>query len=252
MPKIEKLELGVSDPIEHRDFYCGVMEMKDLGNGCVGYAPEQMGIRFIPAKAPYVYGQTDLYWKIAIAVPDLDLACAQLSAKGIDAATPRQFRDVGYLTKVLAPDGFTIELIQHVFKGETPPRPIDSLRLGGGPTLNLLTLRCHDAAPVISFCTERLGMRPLCVQPVDPFGFTLYFFAFTDELPPDPDLTAIANRSWTYQRPYSVLEVQHVHDAQMITRRKGDAAGYGGAYVSGVPFDNENVLGLVSERKSSQ
>lgn len=71
-------------------------------------------------------------------------------------------------------------------------------------------------------------MTPLSVQPVQPYGFTLYFYAFTDEVPPNPDLEAVENRTWVYQRPYSVLEIQHVHALEAETLPPATAAGFGG------------------------
>ena len=244
MPEIDTLELRVGDPLAQQRFYRDVIGMRNLDRGRIGYDDEEMGIRFLPAQSPYAPGPADLYWKIAIAVPDLGLACNQLVAAGVSVAPPRQFRDVGYLTNFKDPEGFSIELIQHVFEGDVSPCPVDPSRLGGGPCLNLLTLRCHDIDPINRFCLDQLGMRTLSVQPVNPYGFTLYFYAFTDEEPPDADLKAIANRSWTYQRPYTVLEVQHLHDAQAVTGTDAKAAGYGRTVITGKSFSSNNALGL--------
>ena len=148
MPEIDTLELQVGDPLAQQRFYRDVIGMRDLDRGRIGYDDEEMGIRFLPAQSPYAPGPADLYWKIAIAVPDLDLACNQLVAAGVSVAPPRQFRDVGYLTNFKDPEGFSIELIQHVFEGDVSPCPVDPSRLGGGPCLNLLTLRCHDINPI--------------------------------------------------------------------------------------------------------
>ena len=56
-----------------------------------------------------------------------------------------------------------------------------------------------------------LGLRLLSVQPVTQFGFTLHFWAYTDETPPSPDLESVGNREWLWQiQPYTTLEFQHV------------------------------------------
>ena len=55
-----------------------------------------------------------------------------------------------------------------------------------------------------------MGMKCLSVQPVEPYNFTLYFFAWTDDIPPYPDnLEHVGNREWAWQRKYTELEVQH-------------------------------------------
>jgi hypothetical protein len=52
-------------------------------------------------------------------------------------------------------------------------------------------------------------MTLLSKQSVEPYGFTLYFLASCDERPPLPDLEAVENREWLWQRPYPTLELQH-------------------------------------------
>jgi len=210
MAKIETLTLRVSDRNAQRKFYRDTLGMDDLGDGRIGYNHQETALQFVQADAPYNPQLNDLYWKIALSVPDIDLACAQLEEHGIECTEPTQFRDVGYLAKFTDPEGFTIELIDHWFKGERPMARHDETRLGGGAHLSLVTLRTADIAavePEIIAC----GMKPISVQPVDPYGFTLYFYAFTDETPPNPDLSAVENRTWVYRRPYTVLELQHVY-----------------------------------------
>lgn len=221
--------------------------MRQIAPTCFSYADAEMTLSFEKAiSGTYAPDRADMYWKIAIAVHDLDLACRQLREKGIHVPPPQQFLDVGYLTNFTDPEGFGIELIQHVFQGETSPLAIDPLLLGGGPCLNLLTLRCHDIDLVNTLCVEQLGMRLLSVQPVELYGFTLFFYAFTDEEPPATDLSAVVNRGWTYRRPYTVLEVQYLHDSPAIRHPKQGAAGYGQTQISGVSCSPNNVLGLVS------
>ncbi len=53
-------------------------------------------------------------------------------------------------------------------------------------------------------------MTLLSKQPVEPYGFTLYFLASCDESPPLSDLEAVENREWLWQRPY------RTHDAQPL------------------------------------
>jgi hypothetical protein len=205
--------------------------MRDRGDGRLGYSNQEVALRFEQATTPYRPLPSDLYWKIAIAVPNLDLAYAQLCARGVPCSEPRQFRDVGYLAKATDPEGFTIELIDHHFRGDRPDGPDDETRLGGGPHLSLLTLRTADIASLEPQLLA-LGLKPLSVQPVEPFGFTLYFYAFTEDEPPNADLSSVENRAWTYRRPYSILEVQHVAGLDVQTLPTDRAAGYAGISLS--------------------
>ena len=225
MPKIETLSLRVRDPIAQSRFYREVLGMQNQGEGCIGYGGEEASICFSQAEAPYNPQPRDLYWKIALAVPNIELACEQLAEQGVTVSAPDQFRDVGYLTKFTDPEGFTIELIEHWFKGNRQEESIDTKRLGGGAHLNLITLRASDIEPVERACAE-WGMTPLSIQHVDSLGFTLYFYASTSERPPSADLTAVENREWTYQRKYSVLEVQHLHGVDTIRAPQKGRSGY--------------------------
>merc|ERR1711936_391310 len=53
-------------------------------------------------------------------------------------------------------------------------------------------------------------MKLLSIQTVEKYGFTLYFLAFTDEVPPESEnLHSEQIREWLWQRPYTTLELQH-------------------------------------------
>ena len=169
-------------------------------------------------------------------MPDIDLACAQLRTRGIDVGTPRQVGDIAYLAHFRDPEGFTIELIDHAFQGARAAGPRDTDRIGGGACLNLLTLRATELAP-LKPAIRAMGMRPLAIMPAQAMGFDLYFYGFADEPPPDADLRAIANRTWLYRRPYTLLEIQHLADSAPITESRADAAGFAGAEIRGVAPD---------------
>lgn len=225
MPRIDTIKLRAVDPAAQQRFYVDVLGMAVRDDGAVSYGPAEAGLMFTPAQQPYAPTSGDIYWKIAIAVPNIDLAHAQLTARGISVGAPRQFKDIGYLAHFQDPEGFTIELIEHWFKGGRPDGQEDRSCLGGGPCLNLLTLRAHEIAPLRAACLN-WGMTPLSIQPVDSHGFTLHFFAFTDDIPPNADLISVENREWLYQRPYTVLEIQHVHDGSIMIAPEPEAAGY--------------------------
>ncbi len=231
MPKIETLELRVCNTNQQREFYQHILGMHDLGSGRLGYGAQEAGIRFLSAQTPYAAKPNDVYWKIAIAVPNIELAYTQLTSKGITVGTPKQFQDIGYLAHFQDTEGFTIELIEHFFKGDRPKQALDQSLLGGGAHLNLITLRTADIKPIEKMVTH-WGMKPLSVQPVENKGFTLYFYAFTRDTPPSDDLQALENRTWLYQRRYSVLEIQHVHCLDKTRLNNRDMAGYNGIQIT--------------------
>lgn len=156
----------------------------------------------------------DRYWKIGIALPQVDIARAQLLDAGIAVGDALQFRDIGYLCHLADPDGYVIELLQHRFAVNHMPSPPDpSFALGSRPTLGQVSLRVRDAEASLAFYQRHLGLTLLSTQTVDPPGFTLYFLADTQESPPDADPDAVSNREWLWQRPYTTLELQHRWDA---------------------------------------
>jgi len=198
-----------------------------------GFGGNQARIEFLPGRGTYQHQDDDAYWKIALAVPNIELACSQLAAAGVEVGTPHQFLDIGYLAHLQDPDGFIIEVIEHWFEGNRPPLELDESQFGGGAHLNLITLRTGKIDPIIGAC-EHAGMTALAVQPVAKYGFTLYFFAFTDERPPSSDLYAVENREWLYQRDYSVLEVQHVPALASTSRATPPDAGYDSLAIDGL------------------
>ena len=88
-----------------------------------------------------------------------------------------------------------------------PAKPI-----GGGARIGQITLRTSNLDQALAFYRDRLQMRLLSIQPVADYGFMLYFLAFTDEQPPHHELTAVGNREWLWQRPYTTLELQQFND----------------------------------------
>ena len=166
---------------------------------------------YSPADIPQQPGLSEGYWKIAISVKDVDIARRRLIANDVTVGATFQVPDVAYLCHLDDPDGYCIELIQHSFLLNHKPEPENHLyKLGNPPTFSLITYRIKEPQRSLAFYCELLGMRLLSEQVIKEYGFTLYFLACTDELPPDPDITAIGNRDWLWQRPYTVLELQHI------------------------------------------
>ena len=80
---------------------------------------------------------------------------------------------------------------------------------GGQATLAHITLRITDLPAARELCENKLGMRLMSIQPVQERNFSLYFYAWSDEPLPNPDLEAVENREWLWARPYALLELQH-------------------------------------------
>lgn len=231
MPIIDRIVLRCLDPESQCSFYCDILGMQNFGEGIVGYGAREARLEFLSAGVPYAPTPLDRYWKIALAVPDIELACRQLEERGVKIGLPRQFKDIGYLAHFQDPEGFTIELIEHTFKNQRDINPVDTSFLGGGAHLNLLTLRTTEIEKSRQTALD-CGMVPLSVQPVEDHQFTLHFFAFTDETPPNSDLLAIENRPWLYQRPYTILEFQELHQQLTIESSDHNYAGYSGFSIS--------------------
>lgn len=154
-----------------------------------------------------------VYWKIGLTLADVKRAQSRLvKDQHVDVSAPQQFGDIGYLCHLQDPEGFPIELLQHSFESNFVPSPILEHRpLGSEATLAHITLRVTDAKQHLHFYATVLGMKLLSIQEVESYGFTLYFLAFTNDIPPVPsDLRAVGNREWLWKRPYTVLELQHV------------------------------------------
>ncbi len=213
MPRLSGVLLSVSNPAEIAEFYVRYLGMQAANIGDVwrlGYPGRDADLILSSGPSGYRHNRSDRYWKIGITLPNVDIAHQQLNASGIDVSTPNQFRDIGYMCHLSDPAGFQIELLQHDFEANRPPDAgaLDA-PLGGGARIGQITLRSGDITTATE-TFERLGMRLLSVQPVQNPDFTLYFWAFTQDTPPDPDPCAVENREWLWKRPYTTLEVQHL------------------------------------------
>lgn len=228
--RITGIALSVRDPERLATFYCGVLGMsrQTLGDDiAVGYGGQggALILRRSKSQERYQHEKTDRYWKIAITLPDLDVAYAQLVQKGVSVTQPHQFREVAYMAHLADPEGYVVELIQHTFGGADRSLTGDlNLPLGGGAQVGLITLRTTDIERDLRVCQHDLGMSYLSRQAITDLGFDLYFVAFTDEHPPSDDVNAIQNREWLWQRPYTTLEFQHVLNGPPIAPASGEPA----------------------------
>ncbi|CTQ52198.1 glyoxalase I [Roseibium album] len=228
--RISSLTLRVSNPDRLAAFYCDVLGMQlvdGYGGQAVSYTGQGAALILSPCDGPetYQHDPSDRYWKIAITLPDLDIAYAQLQARGIEVTQPNQFRDIAYMSHMTDPEGHVIELIQHNFLGNPLTKQGDrTLSLGGGANIGLITLRTSDIETDLSFCRDELGMRYLSRQDVPDLNFCLYFLGFSQEATPVPNVDAVENREWLWQRPYTVLEFQYRKD-DVIRHRPENSIG---------------------------
>ena len=222
--------LKVSDAEQSLEFYVNRLGMLIVGHTeATGDEPDRYYLSFggtddtwleliadrNPSHIGYEHDEGDLYWKTNITVPDLDIARERLYFNGIQVSEPAQFGDIGYMCHLNDPDGYIIELLQHTHGRNAQPIEADpDIRLGSQPTLAHVTLRCRNPAISIPFYRDLLGMRLLSRQHIDQRGFTLYFLAFTDETPPSGDINSVEDREWLWQRPYSMVELQHVNGTE--------------------------------------
>lgn len=211
--QLSGVALNVLDPEKLAAFYTGVLGMHRCdGDGQVraGFGGEgaYLELRQSVSKEPYAHNGNDEYWKIGITLPNVDLAHKYLTDRGVSVSLPSQFQDIGYMCHLTDPEGFQIELLQHTFAGRPRTSEGDpNIPLGGGAQIGQITLRSTDIEKDL-FLYQEMGMKLLSIQPIEGRDFELYFLAFTQQDPPHPDLKAVENRAWLWQRPYTTLELQ--------------------------------------------
>ena len=220
--ELVELTLDIADPDRSLPFYTEMLGMEvcsnsDSDDGSVwvlGFGQganlrlrHRSGWRF--RDAVYAPTDNDLYWKIGLALADVDLARERLIANGIEVSKPYQFHDIGYLCHLEDPDGYCIELLQHQFLDNFVRRPtLEAHPLGSEALIGQVSVNVGDIEMALAHFQDQIGLRLLSRQVVPGHGFTLYFLADTDELMPNPDVDAVANRQWLWQRPYTVLELR--------------------------------------------
>jgi catechol 2,3-dioxygenase-like lactoylglutathione lyase family enzyme len=210
------------------------MQAFDCADGLVlGYDERQCLLEFHEgADEPFYGGPDGLYWKIGITLRDLDTAVAHLRQCGLEVSQPRQFLEIGYMCHLRDPNGLPIELLQQGFEGNEAPLGQGAAHpVADQATLAHVTLRISDLAAAKAVCENGLGMRLMSVQPVAlaDRAFCLYFYAWSQEALPNPDLEAVENREWLWARPYTLLELQHIAELDGgVRQRQGNEAGFDG------------------------
>lgn len=238
--QLSRVVLRVRSPEKLASFYTGRFGMRARAEGqalVLGFGGDDASIELRQATSgeAYLHRREDRYWKIGITLPNVDIAHAQLCEAGVAVSRPKQFGEIGYMCHLEDTEGFSIELLQHRFEGHRGEGDGDpEVVLGGGARIGQITLRIADLDSALGFYRDRLGMMLLSIQPVMAYGFTLYFLAFTGERPPNPDLEAVENREWIWQRPYTTLELQHFACvAGALTLPDDDEPGFAGLVITG-------------------
>lgn len=162
---------------------------------------------------------TEGYWKITLAVPDLELARHRLLQKKADIGEIFTVPDVARLCHMRDPEGYCIELLEYDASDVTDNSGDNRLLpLGSEPRFLLSTYRVKDPEISLAFYQAQ-GWRLLSRQQINARGMTLYFLASfcsdSDELtPPVEDIDAIENRPWLWQRTCTLIELQHIHGTE--------------------------------------
>lgn len=247
--------LHVKDAGSLAQFYVDKMGMKrlhfELKNGrqveLLGYNDEQVNqqqsvslelVTVATGAAPTSpTNDPEGYWKIGIALPDVKAAVSMLRNNGVQVSQPAQFRDIGYLCHLQDPEGFTIELLQHTFEKNFTPLPVmnTSPLACDRPVIGQVTLRIADPERSLHFYRDVLGMKLLSRQKVDPYGFALYFLAFTTDVIAEDKIDDVEIREWLWQRPYTTLELQHNYKTpkdQKYKTAKDDEVGWQGLTIT--------------------
>jgi len=217
-PYVAGVVLNVVSPEKLAKFYVqylGMTATRTENELRVGYneAEAYIALRQSPSLSSYKHERNDIYWKIGITLPDIDIAYSHLKHQGVNVSRPHQFENIGYLCHLTDPEGYQIELLQHTFEKDEKTMVADEkLKLGGGARVGQITLRTNDIYSELDYYIGRLGMRLLSIQPVPKYNFDLYFFGFCKETPPNPVPTSEENRPWLWQRPYTTLEIQHRYE----------------------------------------
>jgi len=220
--KISRCQLQVSNLETSLSFYIGKLGMtefyRDEKSVLVGYDREYCCLELLPLAGVIAQPSAeDFYWKIGITLPNLDAAVSCLLEQGVAVTTPRQFLDIGYMSKITDPDGLVIELLQRGFKGNENEVPAGN-PVGDQATLAHITFRVTDMSATRQFFENQLSMRLMSMQPVPAFDFCLHFFTWSSEKLPEDNLDAVGNREWLWSRPYALIEIQHLQQSGAFVR----------------------------------
>lgn len=203
------ISLTAQQPFEGKDYYFLPFGSDEDADLILVHDPSKPA--FSIAEQPSL---TEGYWKFSLAVPDVDLVRQRMVEKGVTIGDSFEVPDIAYLCHLEDADGYCIELTQHKLSANHQSHsPNEAYVLGCKPSINLSTLRVRDIEASLRFY-ESLGMTLISRQQVLARGMTLYFLSFYQDVPPSDDIDALNIREWLWQRPYTILELQHIHGTE--------------------------------------
>ncbi|WP_028110034.1 VOC family protein [Ferrimonas futtsuensis] len=246
--KIAEHRLRVSNLKRSMTFYHNLLGMElvslesDGGGQCVtlSYGPEQASLVLLEDKVPLAVAiqpnPAEGYWKFSLAVDSVPGAVRALRRMGVATGDPFEVPQVATLCHFTDPDGYCIELVQRTLGAG------DQLQGEPGferfaPSMLLSTVRIKEPGLSLAFYQQAMGMRLLSRQPVPERNMTLYFLGYDDAALPEPELEAVANREWLWQRPYTLLELQHIQGTESLPGfryHNGPERGFVGLGVTGL------------------
>lgn len=246
--KIAEHRLRVSNLARSMAFYRNQLAMElvslesDGGRQCatLNYGSEQASLVLIEDNVPLAVAvqpnPAEGYWKFSLAVDSVPGAVRALRRMGVATGEPFAVPHVATLCHFTDPDGYCIELVQRSVGALAVPLPEPGFA-DLAPSLLLSTVRVKDPGLSLAFYQQAMGMRLLSRQPVPGRNMTLYFLGHGDAPLPEPDLEAVANRAWLWQRPYTLLELQHIQGTESLPGFRyhtGPERGFVGFGVSGL------------------
>lgn len=158
------------------------------------------------------------YWKMSISIKDVDIARNKLLEKDIEVSTAFQVPNVAYLCHFFDPDGYALELIQHEFEqNHIKEKENKNYTLGNKAIFSLITYRVKDINKSLDFYKNTLDMELFSKMKVHQRGFELYFLGYSQETLPNKDIEAIENRTWLWQRDFTMIELQYILDIKKDT-----------------------------------
>lgn len=220
--RITHHELQISDPKTSLYFYQNILGMKLLNciktknktqyfltfNHNVEASLVLVYMPNIPFEVATQPSKTEGYWKISIAVSQLEEVREILIRNEVTIGQCFEVPNLAYLCHLTDPDGYCIELIQQTLKVNTPK--IDGINhhmLDFNPTFNLCTLRVKNIQKSLPFYNS-LGFELIYTYQSKERAMSLYFLiAKNDEkFKQACSLTGVEQAMW--QHSSTILELQ--------------------------------------------
>lgn len=140
---------------------------------------------------------------------DVKQTVESIKGTGVSVKLQGQFEDVAFVAHGTDNDGTTFELLQTTMEHNFKPVPLPANALKAKAVLGQVKLNVFRPEATVAFYKDLLGMKLLSQQRVEKYRFTLWFLAYTSDVPPNSDPTALENREWLWAKNYTQVELQH-------------------------------------------